>query len=519
MDAIGRLARGVAHDFNNLLTVILGNASLLLAKLPRTDPNVPGLTALEASAVRAGELVEQLQRFSGQTPLQLEPVNLSTSIQETVAVLRPMSDPSIVIDAQPAPGLWTVQADPGQLAEMLWNLCFNAREAMPDGGQLHLQTANIRLTEEDCQARPQARPGEFVRLSVRDTGRGIAPEVQARMFEPFFTTKEVGKASGLGLALVFGIVAQHHGWVECYSAVGQGTTFDIYLPRYGHETLITPAPVTALAPRGAHRTILLADEEPMIRDLGRIILEDCGYQVLLAEDGVQAVEIYQRDGHRIDTVVLDATLPRLSGMDAFRQILEINPAARGCISSGYGAEELPGFDPRTLAVIRKPYRPEELASTVRAVLEQPGAPRKDKLLVLLNELEGALARDVSGREPDWLEELAQILTRVEQVLQQHAADSEAFDGLFAEVDGTRASLARQVNVLYQRSAAFLVQVGDLQRELQAALATASEARNGGPDLHSLRAHLKQFLTALQKHRQEEMDLVLDSVTTDIGAGD
>jgi PAS domain S-box-containing protein len=376
MEAVGQLAGGVAHDFNNLLTVILGNVSMLQSEIAAESRGRELLAATEKAALRAAELTSKLLGFSRRTTLRLEPATFNTSIDETVALLRRTFDPRITLVVNKAPDPWLVQADPGQINQVLMNLCLNARDAMPNGGYLVLETENLVLGEDAVRLHLEARPGEFVRLSVSDTGEGIPPNILPHIFEPFFTTKAPGKGTGLGLAMVFGIVNQHHGWIECASRVNGGTCFDIYLPRWvrppdGRPSTADDAPL----PHG-HETILLADDEPMIRNLARIILQSYGYQVLLAEDGLKAVEIYQREAHRIDLVILDLTMPRLSGRDAFRRLLQIDPAARVLFASGYAAEHVMELEQGTFqGFVAKPYRPDDLARTVRITLDRLG-PRR-----------------------------------------------------------------------------------------------------------------------------------------------
>jgi PAS domain S-box-containing protein len=375
MEAIGRLAGGVAHDFNNLLTAILGNTSLVLANLPAADANRELLQANEKAARRAAELTQQLLGFSRQTMLRLEPTNLHNAIHDTVKILRRTIDPRITVEVRSAPVLRQVRADPGQMSQVLMNLCLNARDAMPNGGRLLVETEPVVLDEEASRRHLDARPGEFVRLSVSDTGHGIPPDIRSRIFDPFFTTKEPGKGTGLGLAMVFGIIKQHQGWIECASEVGQGTRFDIYLPRAGEEAVPpAPAPATRSASGRGTETILLADDEAMIRNLARAVLEQHGYQVLLAADGLEAVETYRRERHRIALVILDLTMPRLSGRDALRQLLQIDPQVRVLLASGYSAEHLSELEEDQIAgFIGKPYRVDELAKTVRATLDRAKA--------------------------------------------------------------------------------------------------------------------------------------------------
>jgi two-component system cell cycle sensor histidine kinase/response regulator CckA len=384
MEAIGQLAGGVAHDFNNLLTAILGNASLLLSSVREGDPYHELLRDMERAAARAAELTGQLLGFSRQTLLRLQPADLNGVIRETVAILRHTIDPRIQVAVQPAADLWTVQADAGQMNQVLMNLCLNARDAMPDGGRLLLQTANVRLERDQLRRHFDARAGEFVRLRVRDSGQGIPAEIRTRIFDPFFTTKEPGKGTGLGLAMVFGIIKQHQGWIECQSEVGQGTDFDIYLPRCAAEATpvadsppavpATPPVRASEAPAapvgGGQETILLVDDEAIIRNLGKTILQRYGYRVLLAVDGVEALEVYTAHRAEIDLVILDLTMPRLSGQDALRQLLLLDPAVRVLFSSGYSSELVTESDREgVLGFVNKPYRPHELAKTIRTTLD------------------------------------------------------------------------------------------------------------------------------------------------------
>jgi PAS domain S-box-containing protein len=372
MEAIGHLAGGIAHDFNNLLTAILGNLSLLLNDLPDAHPGRGLAAAAEKAGLRAANLTSQLLGFSRRTMLRPQPTNLNATVDEVVTILRRTIDPRIDVEVQTEPNVWTVEADPSQMSQVLMNLCLNARDAMPDGGRLVLETANVVLTHDYARLQLDARPGEYVRLEVRDTGCGIAPELQARIFEPFFTTKGPGKGTGLGLSMVFGIIQQHQGWIECHSELGRGTCFSLYLPRHGAAETAPALLADANAPPRGKETILLVDDEEMIRNLGRTILERHGYEVVLAMDGQEAVEVYQREQTRIGLVILDLTMPRLSGQDALRELLRINPHVRVLFASGYSAEHLVETDHRrVLGFVGKPYRPRELAHCVRAALDKP----------------------------------------------------------------------------------------------------------------------------------------------------
>ncbi len=371
MEAVGQLAGGVAHDFNNLLTAILGNLSLVSEALPAGDLNRELVAVAEEAAGRAAQLTEQLLSFSRRSILRTEPIDLTETIQETVKLLRRTIDPRITVDVAAASDLWPVEADPVQMQQVLLNLCLNARDAMPRGGQLRLETANVTLTETELHMRLDARPGEFVRLSVIDTGEGIPAEIRSRIFEPFFTTKGPGKGTGLGLAVVFGNIKQHHGWIECASEVHVGTRFDMYLPRSRRSPAVTATPSAAVAQPGCE-TILVVDDEPTIRHLGKTVLEQLGYRVLVAEGGEQALEIYARAQPRPGLVVLDLTMPRLSGRDTLERLRAIDPDVRVLLSSGYSADAaMLEDDESTVHFIGKPYLPADLAAAVRSALDQP----------------------------------------------------------------------------------------------------------------------------------------------------
>jgi two-component system cell cycle sensor histidine kinase/response regulator CckA len=371
MEAIGQLAGGVAHDFNNLLTAILGNIALVLPKLQDIEPQREMLLVAEQAALRAAELTRRLLGFSRRTVLQAKPLALSRTIEETMRLLRPTIDPRIALDPRTDPDLWLVTADAAQINQLLMNLCLNARDAMPDGGQLILEADNVVVGHDYLRLHLEARAGEFVRLRVRDTGHGIPAEIRQRIFEPFFTTKETGKGTGLGLAMVFGIVKQHRGWIDCESTVRHGTCFDVYLPRSeSAETQRTESLVPQTSLHG-RETILLVDDEEMLRQLASRILERYGYRVLLAEDGLRALEIYQQE-RRVDLVILDLTMPRLSGPDTLKRLVEINPDARVLLSSGYSEEQVEAsVSNRILGFINKPYQADDMVRLIRSALDVP----------------------------------------------------------------------------------------------------------------------------------------------------
>jgi CheY-like chemotaxis protein len=277
-----------------------------------------------------------------------------------------------------------VQADPTLLTQVLLNLCLNARDAMPGGGTLTLAAEAVEVSEEEAARLPgEARPGRFVRLTVEDTGCGMSDDVKARLYEPFFTTKGVGKGTGLGLPMVQGIVKQHRGWVTFTSTPGAGTRFHVYLPPAATLPPETPRPSTDLTrtptpavPRTAtadsgiseKRTILLVDDEAMILEIGRLVLERAGFRVVTAGDGLEAVEVFRQEPGRFDLVILDVTMPRMSGRDAFRHLVEVDPAVRVLFSTGFSSEDLIELD-GAAGLLGKPYRPNELLAAVQAALE------------------------------------------------------------------------------------------------------------------------------------------------------
>ncbi|HZS52051.1 MAG TPA: PAS domain S-box protein [Bryobacterales bacterium] len=373
MEAIGVLAGGIAHDFKNLLTVIVGNISLALMRLGAAHPAGRGLQDAEKAAERAAELVQQLLGFSRKSPIRPRPIDLNASVRESVDLLRRTVDPRIIIETSEQPDLWLVEADRGQINQILLNLCLNARDAMEDGGCLSVSTANLVIGADYCRSRPEARPGEFVCLRVADTGAGMDQATLSRIFEPFFTTKQVGKGTGLGLSMVYGIVKQHGGWITVESQPRCGSVFSVFLPRSPKAAEEDAPRVTPSDTKGSE-TVLLVDDEEMIRTLATDILERRGYRVLQAQDGEEALEVVRQDlpgpPGRIDIVLLDMTMPRKSGRDTLAALREVAPELPVVLASGYSAdgnEDLAALGAR--AFIQKPYRPEDLLRTLRAVLD------------------------------------------------------------------------------------------------------------------------------------------------------
>ena len=393
MEAVGQMAGGIAHDFNNLLTII--NGKLALMEFPENDPNQTLIKAVEQAANRARDLTGKLLGYARKNQLVSASIHPTDAFSEAVDLLRHTLDPRILMVIRVLDDCGPIQADPTLLSQVLLNLCLNARDAMPDGGTLTLSAESVEITDADAASSPrEARPGAFIRLSVSDSGTGMTDDVKARVFEPFFTTKDIGKGTGLGLPMVYGIVKQHHGWVTCSSAPGAGTRLDMYFPPAQAETarrhlhrspappadtshtpLPIPSPFAAVTPPPANgrRTVLLVDDESMIRDIGRIVLERSGYRVLTAEDGVNAVDVFRREFEQIDLIVLDVTMPRMSGPDAFRRMVEFDPTAKVLFSTGYSSDDIAELD-GAVGLLGKPYRPHELLAAVQAALDgQPAS--------------------------------------------------------------------------------------------------------------------------------------------------
>jgi two-component system cell cycle sensor histidine kinase/response regulator CckA len=379
MEAVGQLAAGVAHDFNNILTVVQGNASLLLALAAPGSPDCRPLENICAAAERAGKLVRQLLTFSRKQVIELRPTDLRDVLSALAEMLPSVLTPMIQVNTLAAPGLPPVRADGAMMETLLMNLSVNARDAMPEGGCLDITIQAVTLEAEAVSTNPESRAGQFVRLSVRDTGAGIPAEILPRIFEPFFTTKPVGKGTGLGLATVYGIVKQHQGWVEVHSQVNQGTTFDIFLPALvAHAPRQTIPPSQPTRPGRPSETILVVEDEPDLRDLVVQVLEFAGYRMLSAGSGAQALEQWAKRSGDIHLLLTDIFMPDgLTGQKLAEQLRSEDPRLRVIFTSGYTAgipgTELANIEPRSF--LPKPYRPATLLRIVRECLDQPVSAR------------------------------------------------------------------------------------------------------------------------------------------------
>ncbi|HEX8849526.1 MAG TPA: ATP-binding protein [Gemmatimonadaceae bacterium] len=371
MEAVGRLAGGIAHDFNNLLTVIRCHADLLHGSLDAADPRRADTAEVVQSADRASSLTRQLLAFSRKQVLQPRIVDLNVVVADMERMLSRLIDATVELVTIPAPGLGHVRADPGQLEQVLVNLALNARDAMPRGGSIIIETANVVFTAPWAHTHGVVRAGEYVMLSVTDNGRGMTAEVQAHCFEPFFTTKEQGKGTGLGLSTVYGIVRQSGGHVTFRTELGKGTTFTVYLPRLATGTPIgLPAIGGDGLPRGTE-TVLVVEDESAVRALVKRLLEKQGYRVLEARHGADAIALCQRQDAAVDLLLTDMVMPEMGGTELVERLQATSPELRALYMSGYTAgssEHHEIIAPRS-AFISKPFSAEELVRRVRAALD------------------------------------------------------------------------------------------------------------------------------------------------------
>jgi nitrogen-specific signal transduction histidine kinase/CheY-like chemotaxis protein len=400
MEAVGQLAGGIAHDFNNLLTGILCSAQLL-----KTGPGVPKAVyetadVIEKAACRAAELTSQLLGFARRGKHQDIPVDLGASIRTVIQLMGGAIDPRVAVEAALPPEPVWVHGDPNQMEQVVLNLAMNARDAMSGGGRLTFAAEPIDLDAAACAGRPGARPGRYVVLRVSDTGCGIGEEIRDRIFEPFFTTKPVGKGTGMGLAMVYGITRNHGGWVEVDSTVGKGTTFRVYLPalvgkaprriaegeggvaKKGRRPRASSGRRTApKSPRGAPAVpcVLVVDDDEMVRKSLTRMLTSLGYSVVTAASGREAVATYGMFGSSVDVVIIDMAMPDLDGRECFQALHRLNPHVKAILCTGgpgdAATRDMVGQG--MVDFIQKPYQAEQLAAAIAKALATPrGGPPK-----------------------------------------------------------------------------------------------------------------------------------------------
>ncbi len=368
MESIGLLAGGVAHDFNNLLTSIMGYSSLIKKAVDLPEKQRKRIEEIVKASQRGAEITRQLLTFSRKQPLKLVKMDLNEAVSQTLRFLKRGLGPNIKIETKLDKALGIINADSTQIQQVLMNLCLNARDAMPDGGKIFIESSNIEIDAEYIAKYMYAKTGPYVLLAITDTGTGMSKETISRIFEPFFTTKEIGKGTGLGLSIVYGIVKNHGGFINVYSELGKGSSFKVYLPKVtGREEIkIVAEPLI----KGGEETILIVDDEEMIFNLAASILEEYGYNCLTAGNGAEALNIYRQKHQSIDLVLMDLVMPKMSGLELFEEMRKINPRVRTALSSGFSVQDEETFYKKGInAFIPKPYQERSLAKIVREVLD------------------------------------------------------------------------------------------------------------------------------------------------------
>jgi len=373
MEAIGQLTGGVAHDFNNLLTVIIGMSELLADSVGRDAELAPIVQAIDEAASRGAQLTQRMLAFARKQPLQARNVDLNDTVARAAAMLQRTIGEDITVKLSPGAGLWPALVDPSQIEDVILNLAVNARDAMPNGGQLVIETANTHLDEQYAAQNVEVTAGDYVLVNVTDSGTGMSPEVVERVFEPFFTTKEVGRGTGLGLSMVYGFVKQSRGHVKIYSELGHGTSIKLYLPRADAAVEAAEEAGGRAAAPGGSETILVVEDSATVRGVAVGMLRGLGYTVLEAEDGHAALAILERPV-AIDLLFTDLIMPNgINGQDLLRRARALRPTLRAMFTSGYSEQFLKDRNSAEADVplLNKPYRRHALADAVRGVLDAP----------------------------------------------------------------------------------------------------------------------------------------------------
>jgi PAS domain S-box-containing protein len=380
METVGKLAGGIAHEFNSILTAIIGQSELLREDLPAGSPLVRNVTEISQAAERAATLTRQLLAYGRKQFLQPEILDLNRVIADMESTLRHLMGRGTDVCLAPAAGLKAMKVDAGQLEQVIMNLAMNAADAMPNGGKLTLETANVSFDQESMGRYPELKPGDYVMLAITDTGMGMSAEVKAHVFEPFFSTKGVGQGTGLGLSTCYGILKQSGGHISVYSELARGATFKIYLPQVEPQTKIPLQRLDAPdLPRGTE-TILLVEDDPALREMAAALLRRLGYTVLAAADGIEALSLkQQRDSGHIDLLFTDVVMPHMSGKELADRVRASYPHTRILFTSAYAENAMvhQGVLNQGVALLQKPFTPSALAHKLREVLDQPGAPRPD----------------------------------------------------------------------------------------------------------------------------------------------
>ncbi|OGG54796.1 MAG: hypothetical protein A3F84_21795 [Candidatus Handelsmanbacteria bacterium RIFCSPLOWO2_12_FULL_64_10] len=371
MEAVGQLAGGIAHDFNNLLQVVTGYSELLLARLVPGDPLREEIETIKKAGERAASLTRQLLAFGRRQVLAPKILDLNAIVSNMGQTLRGLIGENIDLVTAPRPGLRYVKADPDQIEQVILNLAANARDAMPRGGRLTIETEDANLDEACARQCPDARPGSYVMLAISDTGCGMDAETRARLFEPFFTTKAQGRGTGLGLAMVYGIVTQSGGWVSVSSEPGRGSTFRVYLPRVEEVVGAGQPARSRMEPSRDTMTILLVEDEEMVRSLVRAILQGNGYTVLEAASGAEALQVNAQREDPIHLMVTDVMMPHLNGRELAERLKPLRPDMKVLYMSGYTEDEVvrQGALETSAAFLQKPFAPNDLLRKVHETMD------------------------------------------------------------------------------------------------------------------------------------------------------
>ncbi|MCU0534553.1 MAG: PAS domain S-box protein [Hydrococcus sp. Prado102] len=365
LEAIGTLANGIVHDLNNILSPILGLAQFLQVEIEPASDNVKDkLKIIEINAKRSAALLKQISMFACGNPGRKVWLPVSLLLSELELVIKETFPKNIAIQIDTPSDIWGIYGDITQLHQVITNLCLNAKDAMPDGGKLRLSVRNIFINETYVSLNQDARVGPYIIISVEDTGGGIAPEILARIFDPFFTTKQLNEGTGLGLAIAANIIKNHNGFIDVSSTLGRGTQFNIFLPA---EKIIVDEELKKVRdiPKGSETTILIVDDEPFIRDMSETFLKSCGYRVLSAKNGIEAIALYAEHKDEIDVILMDMMMPSMDGTSAIEELKKINPQVKIVVTSGLDSSN-DGIE----TFVRKPYTTEELSSALHENIVQ-----------------------------------------------------------------------------------------------------------------------------------------------------
>ena len=371
MESVGRLAGGVAHDFNNMLSVILGHAEIAMEEIDQPSQLYEDLQGIQMAALRSADLTRQLLAFARKQTVSPKILDLNEVVSGMLKMVQRLIGENIDLLFKPGPDLWQIMIDPTQIDQMLANLCVNSRDAIDDVGKIVIETENISLDKEFCSYYPDCIPGDFIRLSVSDDGCGMSSDTLANIFEPFYTTKDVGEGTGLGLATVYGIVKQNKGFIDTYSEPGLGTIFRIYLPRQTEVSEKTLTDVHEKPAVGGNETLLLVEDETAILEIGKTMLENMGYTVLIAASPAEAINIAENHKGEIDLLVTDVTMPGMNGLDLAQELLKPYPEMKQLFMSGYTANVLNHHDvlDEDIHFMQKPFSQRDISTKVRAALD------------------------------------------------------------------------------------------------------------------------------------------------------